>query len=181
MSVTNNKRRILAITSDPVDTIRGYSLAFQKLVNHINFAEITLLVNEGGKSSSQIDKKFSDYIYVNISGNRHFIKGTSFVISGLKKIPNKKYDAIFSNGELPDMIIALIYSKTHRLKATVFVHDLYVRNTNIKFKIIHQIRMFLMKFFDSVVTGTETTKNKIGNKNVYNIGYVVCDKYGNSI
>ncbi len=176
-----NNFTILAITSDPLDCIRGYSLVFQKMCINIKFANLTLILNNEGKSFKFIKKRNLKFRLFEINKKSFFLKGLSFIINGLKAIPKKKYDLILCNSEIPEIIVSIIYSKFFKIKSAVFIHDLYLRSNSFKNCLINIARFNMIKCFDIILVSNNVMKKKIKIDKVFNIGYMVCDQNGKAI
>ena len=179
-NLTKN-REILAVTSDPYDCIWGYALIFQKMFNNINFAKMTILLNEGGKSNNLIVNKKCEFVYLKLRKKNYFLRGFEFVIKGLRYTSKKRYDYIISNCELAEILLTLTYSKIFRIKSGIFIHDLYTRTKEKKEKILNYIRNYLIKYFDVVLVNNEVIKSKISHPSIFVVGYILCDNYGKTI
>ncbi len=184
--------KILAITSDPVSKIHGYSYAFQKnMICLSRDFELTLLLNKDGKSYNLIEK--SDilrqktnvkFYFINLESRFYFIKAIEFIFKCLDY--SEKFDILISNGELPEMITGFILSKFENRKSMVFIYDDSIRSNNIIHTLIRWLRIKLARKYDNILFLNEYTMFKfIVDKKTINkcfiAGSVVCDSNGKPI
>ena len=95
----DEKRKIIALTTDPYDAIYGYSLVFVKLFDFLqkNNKDVNIiLISNDGVCSKLVNNEHFQKIKLNPQKNFLF-KTTLLVYFFIKKVKNQNRNAIFAN------------------------------------------------------------------------------------
>lgn len=140
----NNK--IIGLTTDPYNNIYGYTLIFMRLFDFIqrnNKNLDVILMSNDGISSQKVNNKQFVKIKLNPKLNL-LIKTLLLVYFFVKKTWVYDEDTILiANAEIPELFAAFIL-KIKFKKIYCIIQDLRLRDTSIKTKLIHKLRIFLI-------------------------------------
>ena len=132
----NEKKQIIAITSDPYDNIYGYSIVFMKLFCSIakNENVYIKIISTKGRSSGLILRSFPEYIkfyeIINIKRRGIVLNGILFLFKSFiflfKNRKSYKNCKLVANSELPELFLVIIAKHILGYKNIYcFVHDIF--------------------------------------------------------
>jgi len=167
------KKKIIALTTDPYDNIYGYALIFMKLFDYIQNnnknISIILISNDGVCS-----KKINNHKFVKIKLNSELplvIKTLLSICQFVRKVWSyNKNITLIANSEITELISVFILTIKFK-KVYCLIQDLQLRDQLLKTKIIYQLRLFLIYRIKNVIFSNNYTMGQLNNSiNKFYIG-----------
>jgi hypothetical protein len=170
-------KNIIGLTTDPMDTLRGYSLVFFRIFDYIekNYKEInTKLISNEGKSSEIV--KNPNFFLIKIDNNLALIKKTLFLVNYMVK-NTKKYNVsdtvLLINSEIPELISGIILKFLFGYNVFSIVHDFRIRNSSLSTILISKVRYILLFLIGKLIFVNKFSYESVwwvSKKNKYLIG-----------
>lgn len=167
------KRKIIALTSDPYDNMYGYTLVFIKLFDYIQKnnrdLDVGLICNDGVCSKMINNSKF---IKIKLNPKLHLLSKTLLLVYlFIKKVLFYDKNAILVvNAEIPELMSAFILKIKFR-KIYCIIQDLRLRDQSLETKFIHKLRLLLIYRIKNVIFSNRYTMNRLkGSINKFYIG-----------
>lgn len=170
-------KNILALTTDPIDMLRGYSLVFYKIFDFIdeNYKDInTILFSNQGNSSQLVRNK--NFKHINIKPSDSNINKSfrlfNFFVSQSRKYSNKD-TVIVVNLEIPELVAGVVLKYIFGFNVFVIVHDLQIRVDSYELifvDFIRKINLFLINKLIFVNNFTLKSVWWVKSQNKYLIG-----------
>lgn len=167
------KTKIVAITTDPYYSLQGFSLVFIRLFDFLQKKNTNLdinLISNDGICSKLVDNNKFLKIKLNPKSNllfKTFLLTHSFV----KIIKCYEQDTtLIANSEIPELLSAFIL-KIKFKKVYCIIQDLRLRDQSFKIKLIHKLRLFLIRRIKNVIFTNRYTMSQLnGPINKFYIG-----------
>jgi hypothetical protein len=168
------KKKIIAITTDSYNDIKGFTLVFMKLFDFIqknNHNLDIVLISNNGICSKIIENKQFKKIKLNPKSTllvKTFLLSFCFIKNILFC---DKDTVIVANGEIPELLTLVILKKFKFKNAYCVIQDLRIRNDSFKLRLINKLRLFLIYKIKNIIFTNKYTMNQLNSSvNKFYIG-----------
>jgi len=164
---------VIALTSDPYHNIYGYALVFIRLFDYVqkNKPDLSVvLFSNDGTSSKVVNNAHFKQIRLNPSSKllRKFIELSVGFIRNVWKYD--KHSIVIANAEIPELLAACVLKMKFK-RTYCLIQDLCLRDTSPASRMIHSLRMFLIRCIGNVIFTNRHTMNQFSMKgNKFYIG-----------